>query len=130
MPFRKRRSLAVKIPLLTSLLLLAALAAVSVASYVELRSALVDLAAGRLQGAAYQMASVFTMSIRQRITGMQQIMQQPAIAAYLKTRDVSHEAAIRDAIRKYLGNAVEIADVELWDPQGRRVFAAGATLND
>ena len=40
MPFRKRRSLAVKIPLIMSLLLLAALAAMSVASYLELRRAL------------------------------------------------------------------------------------------
>ena len=32
MPFQKRRSLAVKIPLITSVLLLAALAAMSVAS--------------------------------------------------------------------------------------------------
>ena len=67
MPFWKRRSLAVKIPLLTSLLLLAALAAVSVASYIELRNGLVDLATGRLQGAASQMASVFGISTRQRM---------------------------------------------------------------
>ena len=87
MPFRKRRSLAVKIPLITSLLLLAALAAMSVASYLELRRALVDLATGRLQGAATQMANVFGMSARQRVAAMQQLMKQPDIAAYLKTRD-------------------------------------------
>ena len=63
MPFRKRRSLAIKIPLLTSLLLLAALAAMSVASYLELRGALVELASGRLEGAATQMASVFGMNV-------------------------------------------------------------------
>ena len=130
MPFRKRRSLAVKIPLLMSLLLLAALTAVSVASYIELRSSLVGLAAGRLQGASNQMASVFGISMRARISGMQQLMQRPDIAAYLKTRDRSHEAPIRDAIRKYLGNAVETADVELWDPEGTRIFAAGAAFNE
>ena len=87
MPFRKRRSLAVKIPLITSLLLLAALTAMSVASYVELRRALVDVANGRLQGAATQMANVFAMSARQRATAMQQLMQQPFVIAYFKTRD-------------------------------------------
>ena len=33
--------------------------------------------------------------------------------------------AIREAIKTYLGTAIEIADVELWDPQGKRIFAAG-----
>ena len=70
MPFRKRRSLAVKIPLLMSLLLLAALAAMSVMSYRELRGALVDLAGERLQGAATQMANVFGMTSRQRLAAM------------------------------------------------------------
>jgi signal transduction histidine kinase len=130
MPFRKRRSLAVKIPLLMSLLLLAALAAVSVASYIELRNGLVELAAERLQGASTQMANVFGMSARQRINGMQQLMQQPAVAAYLQTRDASHEAPIRDAIRRYLGNAIDTADVELWDPQGTRIFAAGSAFTE
>ena len=130
MPFRKRRSLAVKIPLLTSLLLLAALAAVSVASYIELRSGLIDLAAGRLQGASSQMATVFGISVRQRITGMQQLIQQPAVAAYLKAHDASLEAPIRDAIRSYLGNAIETADVELWDPLGARRLVAGAALSE
>jgi hypothetical protein len=62
MPFARRRSLAIKIPLLTSLVLLAALAAMSVASYMELWSALVEMARGRLDQAADQMANVFGMS--------------------------------------------------------------------
>jgi signal transduction histidine kinase len=130
MPFRKGRSLAVKIPLLTSLLLLAALAAMSVASYVELRSALVDLAAGRLKGAAAQMVNLFGNSARQRVAAMQQLTQRPDIAAYLRTRDAAHDASIRQAVTKYLGTAIEIADVELWDPQGRRLFAAGSAFTE
>ena len=130
MPFRKRRSLAVKIPLITSLLLVAALAAMSVASYVELRRALVDLATGRLQGAAAQMANVFGNSARQRTTAMQQLMQRPEIPAYLRTRDASLEEPIRAAVKTYLGTAIEIADVELWDPGGRRIFAAGSAFTE
>jgi signal transduction histidine kinase len=128
MPFRKRRSLAVTIPLITSLLLLAALAAMSVASYVELRRALVDVATERLRGAATQMANLFGASARQRIGAMQQLKQRPEIAAYLATRDAAHEAPIREAVKTYLGTAVEIADVELWDPNGHRLFAAGAAF--
>ncbi len=100
----------------------------SIASYLELRRALVDLATGRLQGAATQMANVFAMSARQRVTAMQQLMKQPAIVAYLKTRDAAQEAAIRDAVKTYLGTAIEIADVELWDPKGTRIFATGAAF--
>ena len=128
MPFRKRRSLAVKIPLITSLLLLAALAAVSVASYLELRGALVDLAGERLQDAATQMANIFGMTSRPRIAAMQQLMQRPEIAAYLQTKDAAQEAQIREAAKTHLGAAFEIADIEVWDPSGRRLFAAGSTF--
>jgi signal transduction histidine kinase len=128
MPFRKRRSLAIKIPLITSALLLAALAAMSIASYVELRRALVELASARLQGAATQMANVFAMSARQRVAAMQQLMKQPSIVGYFKTRDAAQETAIREAVTTHLGTAIEIADVELWDPRGTRIFAAGAAL--
>ena len=128
MPFQKRRSLAVKIPLITSLLLLAALAAMSVASYVELRRALVDLATTRLRGAATQMANAFGVSARQRSTAMQQLMKRPDIAAYLETQDPSAEAAIQEAAKAYRGTAIEFGDVELWDAQGRRLFATGAAF--
>ena len=130
MSFRKRRSLAIKIPLLTSLLLAAALAAMTVASYLELRRALVDLASQRLQGAATQIASVFTMSARQRVAAMQQLMRQPVMTTYLKSRDASLEPALRDSIKTYLGTAIDMGDVELWDTAGKRVFAASAAFTE
>jgi signal transduction histidine kinase len=130
MPFRKRQSLAVKIPLLQSLLLLAALAAMTVASYVELQRALVDMAAQRLQGAAAQMATVFGMSARQRGAAMTQFMHHPEIADYLKSPDAARDAAIRELVKTYLGTAIEIGDVELWDPSGKRIFAAGASFTE
>jgi len=93
--FWARQSLAVKIPVLTSVLLLAALAAMSVASYLELRREVMTLATGRLQQAAGQMANMLGTSGRQRISAMQQLMQRPEMIAFLKTRDPAHEAAIR-----------------------------------
>ena len=89
MPFSKRRSLAVKIPLLTALLLVAALAAMSVASYIELRTALVEMATGRLHQAGDQIAAVFSMSARQRINAMKELMARPEIHQFLRTRDAS-----------------------------------------
>ena len=128
MPFRKRRSLAIKFPLIVSALLLAALAAMSVASYLELRRTVLDLATGRLRQAANQMANVFGISARQRIAAMQQLMRRPDIVDYLKTRDAAREALIQDAIKSYLGPAIETGNVELWDQRGKRIFASGAAF--
>ena len=124
MPSRRRQSLSIKIPLLTSVLLAAALAAMTVASYLELRRALVDMASQRLQGAAAQMSSVFANSARQRIAATQQFMQQQELASYLQAPDAARRAALQDAAKKHLGTAVEISDIELWDAAGKRVFAA------
>src|SRR5690349_5567907 len=98
MPFSRRRSLAVKIPLLLSALLLLALTAMSVASYVELRTTLVDIATARLQQAAGQMANAFGASARQRITAMKQLMDRPEIRDYLRTHDAALQSAIATAI--------------------------------
>jgi signal transduction histidine kinase len=130
MASRKGQSLAVKIPLLTSLLLAAALAAMTFASYLELQRALVDEASQRLQGAAAQMANVFATSARQRVGAMQQFARQPELAAYLQTRDAAHEAVIRDHVKTYLGTSFEIGAVELWDTTGKRVLAAGSAFTE
>jgi signal transduction histidine kinase len=128
MPFSKRRSLAIKIPLLLSVLLLIALAAMSIASYIELRSAVVEMATSRLQQAAEQMAAVFRASAQQRTSAMRQLMSRSEIRAYLRTRDASLEPALDAAIRTYLGTAAAIANVELWDANGMRLFGAGASF--
>lgn len=130
MPFSKRRSLAFKIPLTTSLLLLAALAAMSVASYVELRSALIEMSAGRLQQAADQMSAVFTMSARQRLAAISELMKRPDVRSYLLAPGAAQQPALDTTIRAYLGAALPIASVEFWDANGRRIFAAGASFDE
>jgi signal transduction histidine kinase len=130
MPFSRRRSLAVKIPLLTSLLLLAALGAMSVASYVELRSALIGMATGRLQQAADQMANVFGLSARQRIAAMKQLMQRTDIRDFLRSGDASQKPVIDAAVRAYLGPAIEFANVEFWDANGKRLFVVGSAFEE
>lgn len=131
MSFWSRWSLAVKIPLLTSLLLLIALGAMSVASYIELRGALIEMATGRLQQAADQMAIASGTSSRQRLNSMKQLMQRPEIHDYLRYRDDSKREAVEAAIKAHLGaTAILIADVELWDVTGRRLFASGATFDE
>ena len=128
MSFWARQSLAVKIPVLMSVLLLAALAAMSVASYLELRREVMDLATGRLQQAAGQMANMLGTSGRQRLAAMQQLMQRPEVIAFLKTRDAAHEAVIRETSTTYLGTAIEFGSVEVWDPSGKRLLVAGSTF--
>ena len=127
---RKRQSLAIKIPLLTSVLLAAALAAMTVASYIELRRALVDMASQRLQGAATQMANIFAQTARQRAAAMQQLMRQPELTAYLKSGDAAPAAVLQDLAKKHLGTAVDTGNLELWDTAGKRVFAIGAPLTE
>jgi len=88
------------------------------------------VATTRLQQAASQMANVFGMSAQQRITGMRQLMTRPEMREYLRTRDAKLEPAIDAAIKNYLGTAAAIADVELWDPGGKRLHAAGAVIEE
>jgi signal transduction histidine kinase len=130
MPFSRRRSLAVKLPLLVSVLLLLALAAMSVASYVELRRALIDMATGRLTQAADQMSNVFAMVARQRVTAMTQLMRRPEVYNYLLTRDAALAPQLESAARSYLGTAVQIGSVELWDANGTRIFVAGIPFEE
>ena len=130
MLFWSRQSLAVKLPIILTLLLLLAVTAVSVASYLELRREVIALASGRMQQAADQMATVFGTSGRQRVVSMQQLMKRPEVLEYLKTRDKALEEPIHAAVRAYLGTAIAIANVELWDPSGKRVFASGATFDE
>ena len=130
MPLSRRQSLAVKIPLTLSLLLLAALTAMSVASYIELRRALTEMATVRLQQAGDQMANVFAMMARQRSAAMRQLMHRDEIRQYLATHDAALEPSIHEAIRGYLGPTAAIAGVEIWDSNGKRILASGATIDE
>jgi signal transduction histidine kinase len=126
MPFSKRRSLAVKIPLLMMTLLLLALAGMSAASYVELRASLIDIATERLQRAADQMANVFALSARQRVAAMQQLMDRAEVRDFLRAQDEALKPRLDAAVVSYLGQSVAIGNVELWDTNGQRIFEAGA----
>lgn len=130
MPFSRRRSLAVKIPLLMSALLLLALAGMSAASYIELRGSLIEIATGRLQRAADQMGNVFSLSARQRLGAMKQLTERPEVREFLRTRDESLKPKLQAAIAGYLGTAIAIGNVELWDAKGKRLYAVGAEFEE
>ena len=130
MRFWSRQSLAIKLPIILTLLLMLAVTAVSIASYLEVRREVLALASGRLQEAADQMATMFGNSGRQRVTSMQQLMQRREVLEYLKTRDKALEGPIHAAVAAHLGTAIAIANVELWDPSGKRVFASGAAFEE
>jgi signal transduction histidine kinase len=126
MPFAKRQSLALKIPLLMTTLLLLALAGMSAASYVELRASLIEIATGRLQRAADQLANVFSLSARQRVAAMKQLMDRAEVREFLRTRDEALKPKVQAGIVAHLGQAIAFGNVELWDANGQRLFAAGA----
>lgn len=126
MPSSKRRSLAVKIPLLMMTLLLLALAGMSAASYLELRASLIEIATGRLQRAADQMASVFGMSAAQRVGAMKQLMARPGVHEYFHTRDAAVASRLQADVEQYLGTAIASGSVELWDQDGKRIDVVGA----
>jgi hypothetical protein len=130
MPFSRRRSLAVKIPLLMSALLLLALAGMSAASYYELRGSLIEIATERLQRAADQMANVFALSARQRLGAMKQLTERAEVREFLRTRNESLKPTLQAIITPYLGAAIAIGNVELWDPSGKRLYALGSEFEE
>ncbi len=129
MSFWSRQSIAVKLPLAFAFVLLILGTAMGVVSYLEVRQTVVDIASQRLEQAASQMATMLGLSGRQRIAAMQQLMQRADIIEFLRTRDTAHAASIEASILKYLGTATTIADVELWDPSGRRLLSAGVQFD-
>jgi len=128
--FWSRQSIAVKLPVTLVLLLLAAFGAMAIASYFEMRKAVVAIAGERLEQAARQMAGVLGSSSRQRLVLMQTLMNNPDIRGYLRAPDPSRAEAVADEMRTYLGSAAEMGNVELWDPAGRRLLAVGATFTE
>jgi signal transduction histidine kinase len=128
MSFWSRQSIAVKLPLAFAFVLLILGTAMGVVSYLDVRQAVVTLAAQRLEQAASQMAAMLGASGRQRIAAMQQLMQRADIIEFLRTRDAAHAASIEASLLKYLG-ASAIADVEVWDASGRRLLSAGTQFD-
>src|SRR5688500_10546379 len=102
MPYSRRRSLGFKIPLLMSLILLMAMAATSLASYVELRRVLIDLSTVRLREAADQMAVVFATGPTQRAAAMRQLMARPDVRAALRAGATTLSPQLDAAFRTYL----------------------------
>jgi signal transduction histidine kinase len=129
MSFWSRQSIAVKLPLAFALVLLVLGSAVAIVSYLEVRQTVVGIASDRLQQAATQMSAVLGASTRQRVSGMQQLMQRPHVREFLRTRNAQSALAVESAAKAYLGTAVQIGDVELWDAQGLKLFAMGAPFD-
>ena len=123
-----RQSIAVKLPVTLVLLLLAAFGAMAIASYFEMRRAVVAIASERLEQAARQMAGVLGSSSLQRLALMKTLMNNPDVRTYLRAPGPLRAEAAGATLRTYLGNAAETGNVELWDPAGRRLLAVGATF--
>jgi signal transduction histidine kinase len=123
------QSIAVKLPIGFALVLLVLGAAIGIVSYLEMRRTVISIASLRLEQAAAQMATVLGTSSGQRVAAIQQLMRRADVIAYLRTRDARHAGEVEDAIRQHLGTATAIANVEVWDPSGTRLLAAGAPFD-
>src|SRR5918993_6081756 len=104
MSFWSQRSIAVKLPLAFALVLFVLGSAMAIVSYLEVRQTVIGIASDRLQQAATQMASVLSVSARQRTAAMQQLMQMPEVGEMLRTRQ-SASAEFETAVKTYLGAA-------------------------
>jgi signal transduction histidine kinase len=129
MAFWSRWSIAVKLPLAFAVVLLILGGTMAVVSYLEVRQAVIGIASDRLHQAATQMAAQLGTSARQRVAAMQQLMQRREVVAYLRSRDAADAEDVRVVARDYLGPAIAIAGVELWDPAGARLLATGASFD-
>src|SRR5688500_10762980 len=125
-----RQSIAVKLPIAFAVVLLVLGAAMTLVSYLEMRRTVIGIASLRLEQAAKQMTTVLGTSGRQRVAAMQQLMRQADVIAYLQTREPALAGQIEKAIQKYLGTAIAIANVEVWDASGTRLLAAGAPFDE
>ena len=125
--FWSRQSLAVKLPVGLALLLSAVLGSMTVAVYIEMRSAVLGVASDRLDHAARQMADLLSASARQRQTALQTLVKHEALAAYLREANASTQEAAQQAVVRYLGN-IQNAGVEVWNSTGRRVLSTGVAF--
>jgi len=130
MSFWSRQSIAVKLPVAFAAVLLVLGAAMTLVSYLEMRRTVINIASLRLEQAATQMATVLGTSGRQRVAAMQQLMRQPEVIAYLRTREAAQAPAIEKAVRQYLGTAITIANVEVWDASGTRLLVTGVPFEE
>ena len=127
--FWSRQSIAVKLPLAFAFVLLVLGSAMAIVSYLEVRNTVLGIASDRLQQAATQMATVLGASGRQRISTMQQLMQRAEVRDFLRTPNARGATAFESAAKAHLGAALQVADVELWDAAGSRMFAMGAAFD-
>ena len=127
--FWSRQSIAVKLPLAFAIMLLVLGSAMAIVSYLEVRQAVIGIAEDRLRQAATQLATVLGASARQRVTAMQQLMQRADVRDVLRARGVTNSPALDSAGKAYLGAALQVGNLELWDAAGGRLFAMGAPFD-
>jgi signal transduction histidine kinase len=134
MPFPRGRfarlSLAQKVPLVAGGLILTVAAAVSVASYLEVRHT--------ARRGAYQHIADVTQMVQASTQGMgaqlariaHPIASNPAIAAYLRSPDLAHQPGALVAMLARNASANRVLASELHDDSGRLVLSTNPTIAD
>jgi len=118
-----------KLPMLIGGLLAAALGAVSLASWLEVRRAAGHAAAERLDNVAAQFADLFRQSVSQQRQRLALAPQPPALAALARDSSPRARAAALAALRALEASALQadqIVSSEIRDRDGRVVLATAA----
>ncbi len=118
-----RLSLRWRLPLLAVGLILAVVAAILTAAYLQIESTLVRVGSDRAQVAADQLATLLAQPAQQRLKEVQHVADAGAVWAYLSDPTPEYAAAALAELRTLGTNARQL--LEIWDADGhRRLFTA------
>lgn len=128
MPEPARRPLGRTLALLFSSLLLVVVAVYSWAAYAGMRQVVMGSVEQRLAGGVGQFVTLLQASAKSMVDSARIAADNPAIAAYLKARTRTHEAAAIAAIRNTAPKrALGLTSIVLLDPAGERLL--GVAIN-
>jgi signal transduction histidine kinase len=123
--FLARLSIAYKVPLITGALLLLLAAALSVASYYEVRSTAINAAADRLRVISGQMAAMANTSGRQSALQLRGLVDSAQVRAFLASPDSRSEVSALEALQELQNASPTAFRTELRSSGGTLLLGTG-----
>jgi signal transduction histidine kinase len=119
-----RKSLAWRLPLLISALLIAALAAFAFVGYQQLTRALMTAAKDRVQSAAHLLARTFETSVPQLRADLSRTASDSAVQRVLRTNNETNRAAAQRSLADKISKNTQVIALELRGKDGKRLVWA------
>jgi signal transduction histidine kinase len=119
-----RKSLAWRLPLLISGLLIAALAAFAFVGYQQLTRALMTAAKDRVQSAAHLLARTFETSVPQLRADLSRTASDSAVQRVLRTNNETNRAAAQRSLADKISKNTQVIALELRGKDGKRLVWA------